>query len=448
MKLDKERVDLEIVMAKYIYDINADSEKRNGLISLLTEKGYLLGSATSMITGNVPLDVLPEIDLYVLLWGMHKLTSIGELNPKHWLNKDEVETVLEYKEYPDRETLTFPLILDNVLEVVEGEQWILVADMSFVNKLYNAKMIKYNFNTQRNPKLIKRRDGFKKVPNTNRKAISQIAQKIRDKLYTPNTITFNINKKDIHDFKYDKDKLRLTILEGTIDILDGWHRCLAMMTLLVTDPTLEFKFELRFVNYDEPRAAAFVKQEDIRNKISEQHLASINMTDIANSVTKQINEGIESDMRDKIATDRVYLREGTALTMFTTISETIDELWELVTRTDGNNLANYLIDFFNELIGLRQDELFVNILKNKRKNYVNHEGMFVFYLTLAKELENYKNWKELLKQIMKKTDFNKNNSFWKDLGVITTSEKEIQRHTKNAITRTKQYVEEVLQDVK
>ena len=445
MKLDKERQDLEITIAKYLYDINANIEKKRGLISFLTDKGYLVGSATSMTTGNVTLETLPEIDLYVLLVGMHNLTKIGELNPEHWLNKDEIKSALEYRELSERETLTFPIILDNVLEVVEGEQWIFVADMSFVDNLYSAKMVKYNFRTQRNPRLIKRRDGFKKVPNTNRKAIPQIAQKIRDKLYTPNTITFNISKEDVHDFVYEADKKRLTILEGTINILDGYHRCLAMMALMVTDPELEFKFELRFVNYDEPRAAAFVKQEDIRNKISEQHLASINMSEIPSSVTRQLNEGVESDMKGKIATDGAYIREGEALTMFITISETIDELWELVTRTDGINLGNYLTEFFNELIGLKQKELFTNIAKNKGKNYINHEGTFIFYLTIAKEIQKYENWKELLKDIMDITDFNKDNPFWNSLGVITTSEDAIKRHRKNAITRTKEYIDEVLE---
>lgn len=448
MKFGKERKNLDVTVSKYLYDINANNDKKDRMMTYLIKKKYPQGTAESMISGIIPPEVLPEIDIYVLLIGMYNITRIKDLDPRYWITDDEIEITNDYKEMLDEEILTFPLVIDDVLEVVKDEQWIFTGSNYFINKLYSAKLIKYNFRTQRNPKLIKRREGFKKVPNTNPSAVTEIADKIRKKKYTPNTITFNLNKDKMHDFRYDRDKKRLVILEGDIDILDGWHRCLSLMALLLTNPELRINFEIRFVNYSESRAAEFVKQEDIRNKISEQHLASIDVSDLSNSVTKEINENIESDMRGKIATDKVYIREGIALTMFTTVSKTIDVLWELVARFDVNKLSNYLIKFFNKLIEINQEELFTNIKENKKLNYINHEGMFVFYLTLAKEIQKYEDWEEKLVKVIENTNFNKNNLFWDNTGIITTSEAVINRHRKHAIKEFQKYIKEVLNNVK
>lgn len=447
MKFGKDEYILNVTMTKYLDDINAEEEHKNKILSLLKEKGYLVGTANSMITGNIPIESLIEIDRYVLLVLMHDTLAIGELNPQNWLTEDEIKEVANYKELPSRETLIFPLVLQNVLEVVEDQQWIMVRDMNFVANLYSAKMIKYDYRTQRDPKLIKKRDKFIKVPNTNAKAVTEIATSIKDKTYTPNTITFNISKEDIYSFSYDKVKKQLTIHEGTINILDGWHRCLAMMTLLMMDEKMKYNFEIRFVNYNEARAAAFVKQEDIRNKISEQHIASIDMSELANSVTRTVNEDIQSDIAGKIVTDRKYITEGVGLTMFKSFSDTVQELWRLDTRTDADNLSHYLIQFFNQLLWLKKPELLNDIKANKRKSYVNHEGMFIFYLTIAKDIQNYANWKDILKQIINKTDFSKKNPFWDALGVITRSEDVLNRFRSGAIKDTLEYVKEVLKDV-
>lgn len=447
MKFGKEKDDLDIVIAKYLEDINSNSEHKSRMIALLKEKDYLVGTALSMVTGNIPAEVLPEVDCHVLLVTMYSILGIGELNPKHWITNEEEFEANTHKEASRMDILTFPLVIDNVLEVVEGQQWIFVSDMKFIGNLYSAKMVEYEYKTQRDPKLIKNREKFTKMPNTNAVAVNQIAKSIKSKNYTPNTITFNLSKDDVYKYKYDSNTKQLIIYEGTINILDGWHRCLAIIALLTTSD-IKCNFEIRFVIYNEARAANFVKQEDIRNKIAEQHIASIDMSELSHSVTRAINEEITSDMAEKIVTNRKYITNNMGLVMFKSISDTIEQLWKLDTRTDANNLSDYLIDFFNELIGLKKLELFSEIKQHKNKNYVNHEGMFVFYLTVAKELQQFKNWKELLKDIIEGTDFSKSNSFWDDLKIITKSEPTLNRFRKNAIKDITKYIEEVFLDVR
>ncbi len=446
MKIGVEREDLELVLNRSLYDINADKDKMDRLIDNMQKRGYKIGTVQHVVSGNVVLESLPLIDLFVLAYETNRVLHRRSLSPDNFFTDSEIEQIVDYKEQPNEQTLQYPLVFEDVSVVEDGQYWILVLDIQTINKLYNAKLIKYNYKTQRNPKLLKHRDSIVRTPNINYDSVNDIAEKIIKKRYTPPTMTFNLLKDGTDNITYDKQKRTLVIHDGELNIIDGFHNSLAIMAVLL-EVDMELNYPVRILNYDEARAGEFVKQVDMQNKISDDHLASIDMSELANVVVRNLNEDTESDMRGMIATDRAMIRNNMALTMYTTMSNTIESLWDLKTRKDAEDLSKYLIDFFNELIGIRTEEFKTDIAKYKRNSYVNYESMFIFYLILAKELQSKANWKDLLYVTIAETNFNKSNEFWDNIGLATTSADKLKRYSKNIQKELIQYIKGVVENV-
>lgn len=445
MKIGIEREDLELILNKSLYDINVDSDMMDELISNMQKRDYKIGTVQHIVSGNVALESLPPIDLFVLAYETYKVLLNGKLNPDNFFTENEMEEIKNYKEQPDEQILQYPLTFKNVNIVEEGQYWSLVLDIQTINKLYNAKLIKYNYKTQRNPKLVKHRDSIIRTPNINYDSVNDIVEKIIQRKYTPPTMTFNLLKDGTDKIIYDKNKRTLTIYDGELNIADGFHNSLAIMTVLL-EVNIRLNYPVRILNYDETRAGEFVKQIDKQNKISDDHLASIDMSELANVVVRNLNENTESDMRGMIATDRTMIRNNMALTMYTTMSNTIERLWDLQTRKDSEFLSDYLIKFFNELIGICTEEFKTNMQNYKKDSYINHESMFMFYLILAKELQDKENWVDLLYITMSKTDFTKNNSFWDDIGLATITATKLKRYFQNIQKESVHYIKGVIKN--
>lgn len=219
------------------------------------------------------------------------------------------------------------------------------------------------------------------------------------------------------EYKGFKDFGDIVYNGGTLNLTDGAHREKAAESALLINPNLQENFTLILTNFNVDKAIQYIRQKDKRNPIDKEYLESKDMENLNNDVVRRLNENSESELKGLIVTDDFLLREGFGLVPFGIVSKTIENLWNIKIRKEANDISDYLIEFFNELVGIFPEELKLNIKENRNKNYINHSNMFVYYLTIAKEIQNKSNWKELLYKIINNTDFNKDNEYWK--GTIT-----------------------------
>ncbi len=200
--------------------------------------------------------------------------------------------------------------------------------------------------------------------------------------------------------------------DGTLNLIDGAHRLKAAENALLVNPSLDKNFILVITNFDVNRANDYIRQKDKRNPINREYLETKDITNLSNDVVRGINESSTCDIKGKIVSDEFLLKETEGLTLFSIMAKTIDSLWELETRRDVRELTNYLVDFFNELVGLYPNELKNNITSGRQDSFINHRNMFIYYLVIAKEIQGKYNWEEILLDILSDTDFTSNNRLW------------------------------------
>ena len=442
MKIGAEREDLQTLLSKSLYEISLDKNKKERLIQFMGNRGYLAGDVKMYLAGNVMLDTLFLIDLGVLTLAVYKITNKEKLNPENWFEEGKVNQIEKYTQPANKKILEYPLVFKPVLQL-DHNRWRYVGTMEEVINLYESDMITYNFNTQRDAKLYRVKGEFQKRPNVNYESVKQITDELVEGKYIPDEISFNLLKDGTDAIIYNEDDMSLTILDGELNIIDGYHNSIAIMSAKEKGIS-GVKYPIQFFNYDEAKAGQFIDQKNKQNKIESNHLAAMNMSELENTVARELNESAVSDFRGKIATDRAYINNGLALTMYLIMTETIKKLWNLKSRRDSRMLAEYLIDFFNELFGIYPEEFNSNIKNSKRYTNINHESIFIFYLVLAKELQGRENWRELLEKTITALDFSKDNEDWGDVGFMTTSIDRLTRHMNSMIEYSEAKIKEVL----
>ena len=204
-------------------------------------------------------------------------------------NLDKYFTDIEIKEFDKKklkkERIKFPLTYD-VIQITDT-QWIGSITAKELMELQDAQLIKYNENTQRTLKRMTSNNVEYYKIDINRAAVNAMIDSYRNDFYIPNTITLNIP--ETAEFKYENQKLIFKNID-TFDILDGYHRLIAMTNLYVLDNTFDYPMEIRFVLFSEDKAKQFIWQEDQKTKMSRIDSDSFNQNNYANQVISMLDQ--------------------------------------------------------------------------------------------------------------------------------------------------------------
>lgn len=226
-------------------------------------------------------DVSTESDyiLYHLLFEADKNLIPKGYPPKH------LEKQLNQK-YND-EKIEFPLEFDMIQ--ISYDQWIGKISARELFKLGNSMLINYNENAQRVMKKITSPNGDYYVIKLNERAVESIQDLFKSGRYISNTITLNIPVDNNSVFNYDEHTGKMIIKSiNMFDILDGYHRYVAISRICAFDYDFDQMIELRITNFDDDRARQFIWQEDQKTKMSKIDSDSFNVYDDANSIVKRI----------------------------------------------------------------------------------------------------------------------------------------------------------------
>jgi len=403
MKKGFTKQDFAEKLKKAVYEISINTVEQETIINNLSRRGYELGYISSVLEGNVVFDSLDLMDLGVFALEIHKITDDNLINPKKYFEDIELERITGYKIGLEQDVLKYPVVFEDVRRVAHNI-WHVIVSAEFIAQLGRSNMLNYEFKTQREPKTIETKDGIILTPSINPKSVIEITDEILKKTFKPNTLTFNIPFKDSNNFKYDENTKKWTLIDGKMDILDGYHRYLSIIAATRIQET-GYNFELRLTNFDEDEANDFIVQEDKRNPISKEYIKSIDSSSLITQIVTRLNQSNKSELRGKIATDKVSILKGFSLVRFDTMYKSINKLWSPRTINEANMISNHLRDFYNILVDLYPDEFKFKITESRRSSQINNEKMFVVYNIIAKKLEDDGNWESELKSIIDNIDF-------------------------------------------
>jgi hypothetical protein len=284
--------------------------------------------------------------------------------------------------------------------------------------MFDSELIRYNYETQRNAKFIKIIGETKRVANITQKSVEDIAEGIVKGTLAPTQLTFNasVGTSDEGDeLQYNAKKMELEIKKGTmIDILDGMHRLMGSLRALEINPEIEFRFSILVKNCNTASAQKFIGEINTVNVMPKAHVEAMKALRRSDSVVKQLQR--ESDLRIS-QTNRIHSRNN-ELVSSKILADTIDEEFKMNTKSDANEVGEYLTDFFNTLMGTYTDEFINKVRETREKSIINSNVMFAGYIVLAKRMREENIPLNKLSVILDKIDFSRDNKEWEDIGVI------------------------------
>lgn len=209
------------------------------------------------------------------------------LSPKaitHYFTDTEIKTFSKTKWHV--ETVQFPLKFD--MTRINDEQYIGCITAKKLMLLKDAQLINYNENAQRTMKRIIRGEMEYYQIALNKDAVYAIMESYESDIYIPNAITLNLPEDA--DFVYDDRKKQLIIQDTDyLDILDGYHRYIAMSKIHDQNPDFDYEMELRIVQFTEDKAKRFIWQEDQKTKMRKIDSESMDSTKLSNKIVDRLN---------------------------------------------------------------------------------------------------------------------------------------------------------------
>ena len=266
----------------------------------------------------------------------------------------------EAKEYESttykRPNFSFP-IRWKMYEVVEGSQWIGKITVKELMVLRNAQILNYNERIQRPLKKVVNKDFEYYQIFLNKKAVREITDSFSNNQYIPNTITLNIPEDA--EFTYSHDQLIIYHTDH-LDILDGYHRYVAMSNLYNQDENFDYTMELRVTCFSEETARQFIWQEDQKTKMRKMDSDSFNQNSPANQVINLINQ--VGMLRNVIGRNGTAIDQGLA-------SNLIEKIYF---NTPGTITRKRIIEVKDELVNRLNAILYEepNIFNSQWNHYV------------------------------------------------------------------------------
>jgi hypothetical protein len=126
----------------------------------------------------------------------------------------------------------------------------------------------------------------------------------------------------------------------------------------------------------------------------------------------------ESDLQGRISqTNRIHSLNKELVT-YNVLSNSIDDEFKMNTRVDAEDVADYLIDYFNFLIGSYPEAFINNIEKTRKDSLINDNNMFVGYIVLARKMFEKGIKPRKVKEYIDNIEFNRENKLWQEKGIL------------------------------
>lgn len=413
--MKKDRDVLEQVLNNLFDEYNRNTDVTTTVKKKLVEHGINIGTATGILNTSIPISTQSLAVLCLISIALYETTEEPKINPEIYFTPDEIKTAQSLK----REIVNIKdyIEIENIKQVSD-DQWITTMTYKQVADLYASGKVRYNKETQRNTIFKEYGDKIIESININKTSVKEIKELMLKGLFIPNIITFNIlaTGKEKFEVSGKNDSIRIY---DNLDIIDGFHRSLGLIETVAENPEIEGTIEVRITNFNIDKCHRFIVQEDKKNKIDKKYIQTINVEELENKVVKLLNERSDSELMGKITTNIIFYRNQ-GYVLGNVLADAIRHNFEIKSMRDVNNVADFLIKGFTEIVGKFIDD-FKNLEVSRKNNVKTLSSTFIGYVTLLAELQENENWKSELEQILNKIDFSNSNPIWEQLDIYNSS---------------------------
>jgi hypothetical protein len=413
----RDRKDLEVILYQAIESSKEDMRKNgDSLVKKLNEHNINAGKVMGIYNKSIPLITLPNAELYLFTKALFETTEYESINIRKWFTEEEVSTYNQYKALKVQKNNV--MIIPNVYKTSDNRWFCVSASYTLMNEIFGQGFITYNIRTQRESKIVTFGNKFISIPDIRERPVLEMTDLMLRNKFTPNTITLNIRKIGTEKYDYNEKTNTLMIeVDGQTsfcDIIDGMHRCQAMLRTIEQNSNHEGYTYISILNYTESEAQEYIDQEDHRTPINKVHIMSFRNADEYVTLAKDINKyGTESnnELSNKIALNETELKTQDKYVTVDTFSRALKHNFKFENAIEIDDTKDFLIKYFNRLI---------NILKrnNKRDSIAFKNNIFIGYIALASVLIKDENWKNTLEITFNHLNF-KDDSYWSNMGILS-----------------------------
>ena len=432
MLKDKER-QLKNKLRGILHEVGYMNDTKQFVMDEFKSRNLSSLRAAWVFSENLDLDTLTDNEgdiqfLYLFSFALNKALKEKDINIlndyQSYFTSVEISEWENYKEEKESEDI-FPYNLKDVQEIVPGQQWQTKLTIQQFNELYNVLL--WNPNSQRGFKVTKKAIRI----NENPLKVKEIAENILAGTYYPDHIKINVVKDENKPIYNPKTRM-LTLREGTkLNIWDGQHRKSASALVLVENPDIDFTWPIDITNLSEIETHNAMVQINKQSPIKLDVISTKDYSKNENLVLDKIMDS-RGDLASATKDTDAFVKSDRALTTKPILAEAIKDNYDnLDSAMQRDEVAKWIVEFTNYLMGVYSDEFIVNPYEVKKTSYINNLNMFYGYITLSAILKDNKNWKEILKQKINSIDFSVDNPMWREIGII--KENKIGKPTKNKL---------------
>jgi len=259
------------------------NDKKVCIEKLVKDKGFPIDYAADIFYGNKAPEELGEFEKFCVLESIGDHNRLTAYFVRNEILRYQMEKLkIDVLDFPNK-----PLVFD-MLQITEN-QFIGRYSAKELMKLRSNSLLDYNTNTQRVMTYkILNGEGTYHI-TINYRAVREIREKLETGVFIPNTITLNMNPEKNPDFTYKDGKLTVTAIDG-FDIVDGFHRYLAMGQIHDVNKNFDYPLELRICCFPDNIAKQFIYQEDQKTQMNRTASRSMNQHSSINQVINRVNE--------------------------------------------------------------------------------------------------------------------------------------------------------------
>lgn len=309
-------------------------------------------------------------------------------------------------------------IIFNPCFQIGNNEWLTYLNGQQIVNLWKKSIIEYIPEIQRGTKIkFDKKEKELEVPVFSSNNVKKIYNKIKDNKFYTNQITLNIMKDENDEIFFNDNSL--VVKKGTIAIQDGQHRIRSMEMIDCSNKTLttacdlhSLIFPVKITRYSIEEAQEQFYQFSQGLKISSSRSEYFNNA-FPNIVVKFLMEkGNALNNKIEIVKNSIGKKDIYNLVSFATLVNAIETEYIIDNETEALKLANYLNDFFMELINLIPElQNYEKRLESKETSLIAENFMFYGYVAISKILKSLTDWKPYMPLILK-LDFEKNSKIW------------------------------------
>lgn len=418
-----------------IKEVGYDHSTKQDIMDEFKSRNLDALRAAWVFSENLDLDTLTDSEddirfLFLFSFALNKALKEKNMDVlsdyQSYFTAVEINEWENYKNNEDDDVI-FPLTFRNVTEISPG-YWQTTLTAQEVERLNKANVLIYNPNTQRGFRVTKKSVGI----DVDSKKVEEIAERMLAGEQISDDIKLNILKTGEEKIFFNPKSKTLTISEGSvINIFDGFHRKSANSLALSKNPDLEFVWPIKITNFTEIKAHDFMVQINRQTPIKLEVIAPKDYSKNENLVLDKIIDS-RGDLASATKDTDAFVKSNRGLTTKMILAEAIrDNYDDLDSAIKRDEVASWIVEFTNYLMGVYLEEFIVNPYEVKQTSYINNLNMFYGYIALSSVLKDNKEWKELLKKKIDSIDFSIDNPMWRDIGVI--KENKIGKPTKSKL---------------